>query len=113
MSKVKENKLSIASLMISFICMDAVAISSDMYYPLNEAMLESSFLTINFNHSPPEGYGSQDKIGHVSTSVDGASLKMSANRWQYIPIDYDITTNTILEFDVLMNSVSDINFQTL
>ena len=108
MSKVKDNKLALIPLMASFMCLDVLSTPSDIAYPLNEDALENNFLTINFNDSPPLSYGVQDKHSNASVSYDGVSLKMAANTWKYIPLDYEVTENTILEFDVVMNSIAEI-----
>lgn len=67
---------------------------------------------INFNESANFSYGgsSQDTPkGTVTISDDGATLHLVGNRWRAITIDYNITPETILEFDFKSSAKGDIH----
>ncbi|MCP5077984.1 MAG: hypothetical protein GY951_08010, partial [Psychromonas sp.] len=103
------NRISIPRRIASIIvCISTVFSPMAIAYSLDNSSLENDTLAINFNSTPPQKFGAQDKKGTLAVSADGYSLKMFANRWQYIPVNYDITKNTILEFDVKMSSVAEI-----
>lgn len=57
---------------------------------------------LDFNTSPPSSYGSEEDTvtnGIVTVENGGATLAMSGNRWQQVSFQYEITANTVLEFE--------------
>ncbi|MCP3671644.1 MAG: hypothetical protein GY814_14685, partial [Gammaproteobacteria bacterium] len=58
---------------------------------------------IDFSTYPPSGYGGgtqdQEATGTVTIEDNGTSLHLTGNRWQYIDYPYEITANTVIEFD--------------
>lgn len=57
---------------------------------------------LDFNTSAPSSYGSEEDTvnnGIVTIENGGATLAMSGNRWQQVSFQYEITENTILEFE--------------
>ena len=56
--------------------------------------------TINFNDYPIQSYGgSQDQNPTVTVEDGGAAVRIVANGWKKIAFAYDVTADTILEFD--------------
>ncbi len=56
--------------------------------------------TINFNDYPLVSYGgSNDDSGPVQIEDGGATLHLSGNRWKAIAFPYEVTPNTVIEFD--------------
>jgi len=53
---------------------------------------------INFNSTPLVSYTGQDN-GTVAYSQDGSTFLLEGNSWKALEINYEITENTILEFD--------------
>ncbi|TVZ39812.1 FG-GAP repeat protein [Alteromonadaceae bacterium 2753L.S.0a.02] len=72
-------------------------------FSLNISTLTPAPVTrVNFLDYPPMSYGwSQDKErdGTVTVLDDGATLYMEGNRWQRIALQYEMTPNTVIEFD--------------
>jgi len=59
----------------------------------------NSFLNFNnFSIDPFSGHG-QDKTGPVTIEDNGATLHMVGNRWKKIDLSYNVTPNTVIEFD--------------
>ncbi|MGF1578663.1 MAG: Ig-like domain-containing protein [Gemmataceae bacterium] len=53
--------------------------------------------------------GSQDRTGTVEVGNGGTSVEMVGNRWVAIPFDYQVTSNTVLEFDFSSTSEGEIH----
>lgn len=84
----------------SDIAIDTISISSDTGgtpTPTCEA--------INFNDFSVTAFSNQDNDGTFTIENSGNSLKLSNNTWKYIPMNYDVTANTVLEFE--FNSTSE------
>jgi protocatechuate 3,4-dioxygenase beta subunit len=65
---------------------------------------------INFNDFTVGSYGgSQDVVGSVSVEEAGATLHMTGNVWKKIDLGYNITENTVLEFDFQSPTLGDIH----
>lgn len=55
---------------------------------------------VNFNERTISSFGSnQDKSGLVNIELDGFAISLSGNRWKKIDFAYEITANTVIEFD--------------
>lgn len=63
---------------------------------------------IDFNTYPPASYGGSQDKGTV-TVVDANQIRLQNNAWKAILLDYDITPNTILEFDFGSTSQGEIH----
>lgn len=76
--------------------------------------LPSNQPILDFNQNLPSSYGgSQDGSGVVTIEGGGTTLVISGNRWQQVDLIYNITPDTILEFDfksTLMGEVHGIGF---
>jgi hypothetical protein len=60
----------------------------------------SNLPVLDFNQNPPLSYGgNQDDDGSVTIEGGGATLAITGNRWQRIDLKYNVTSDTILEFD--------------
>jgi hypothetical protein len=65
---------------------------------------------INFEQAVVSSYGSdQDRDGVASTQDEGASLRIVGNAWKKIDLPYEITPNTVLEFDFQSTQQGDIH----
>ncbi|NJN12356.1 MAG: hypothetical protein HC815_32110, partial [Richelia sp. RM1_1_1] len=53
--------------------------------------------TLNFNSL--DSYADQDKTGILNISADGKEFEVQGNSWKKLSIDYNITVDTILEFE--------------
>ena len=53
--------------------------------------------TLNFDSL--DSYADQDKTGILNISADGKEFEMQGNSWKKLSIDYNITVDTILEFE--------------
>ncbi len=64
-----------------------------------EATIQQS--SINFNDVVIGSYGgsSQDIVGTATAEDGGATLHLTGNNWKQIAFPYQVTANTILEFD--------------
>ncbi|MDO6524085.1 hypothetical protein Q4519_00180 [Motilimonas sp. 1_MG-2023] len=110
MSKANIIGLGLLPLMLGPLSIQAFASESSGSYQLNKSVLQSASMAIDFVNNPVLSFGSQDsdKVGAVNVSVDGTTLTMADNRWQYIPVNYTITEHTVISFDVLMHSLGEI-----
>ena len=61
---------------------------------------------IDYSAMPILSYGGtkQDGNGQVSASATGETLSLSGNTWKAIPYQYDVTPETVIEFDFSSNS---------
>ncbi|MCK8520115.1 T9SS type A sorting domain-containing protein [Aquimarina sp. D1M17] len=55
--------------------------------------------TINFNNVTITSFSNQDSSGDFTIESNGETLSLSNNTWKYINFDYEVTPNTIIEFD--------------
>ncbi|MBF2013786.1 MAG: hypothetical protein IGS23_00850, partial [Rivularia sp. T60_A2020_040] len=62
-----------------------------------ETKSTSEIPTLNFDSL--DSYADQDKTGILNISADGKELEMQGNSWKKLSIDYNITVDTILEFE--------------
>ncbi|MBQ0734267.1 trypsin-like peptidase domain-containing protein [Aquimarina celericrescens] len=54
---------------------------------------------LNFNDFTITSFSNQDAAGNFSVGSGGASLALSNNTWKYIGLTYNVTANTVIEFD--------------
>ncbi|MBQ0732695.1 M36 family metallopeptidase [Aquimarina celericrescens] len=54
---------------------------------------------LNFNDFTITSFSNQDAAGNFSVGSGGASLALSNNTWKYIALTYNVTANTVIEFD--------------
>ena len=54
---------------------------------------------IDFNNYTTESYGDGQDFGAAVVKDNGAELRVRNNAWKSIPFDYEITSETILEFE--------------
>ncbi len=66
---------------------------------------DSDAPALNFNTTPvvAQGGSSQDVTGIVSVQDAGATLYLNGNRWKAVSLPYNVTANTILQFDFKSN----------
>ena len=57
--------------------------------------------TIDLRVTPLRNHAasSQGTAGTATVSADGSAVTLTGNAWRYIPLDYQITANTVLAFD--------------
>ncbi|AXT58996.1 T9SS C-terminal target domain-containing protein [Aquimarina sp. AD10] len=88
----------------SDIAIDAVAIQNGTGNP------DPSCPTLNFNDFQINAYANQDSSGNNSSVVSGGSgLSLSNNTWKYITLNYNVTANTVLEFDFSSSAEGEIH----
>jgi hypothetical protein len=64
---------------------------------------------VDFRDYTVESYGgAQDEGGTVSVKDQGATLQIIGNSWKKIGLDYNVTENTVLEFDFKSDKEADI-----
>ncbi len=55
---------------------------------------------VDFSTNPTTAYESgQDGNGTTTVEDGGQTLRLSGNRWRRFPVGYEVTANTVLEFD--------------
>ncbi len=54
--------------------------------------------TVDFNDFSITSFSNQDSAGNFSVGNSGASLTLTNNTWKYIPLNYTVTANTVIEF---------------
>ncbi|WP_075341991.1 M36 family metallopeptidase [Tenacibaculum agarivorans] len=65
--------------------------------------------TVNFNNFTITPFSNQDSAGNFSVSTDGSSLTLTNNTWKYIPLNYTVTANTVIEFEFTSTSQGEIH----
>jgi len=64
---------------------------------------------IDFNDTPLVAYSNQDGSGSVLIEDGGATLFMEGNRWRRTSGAYNVTANTVIEFDFASDSEGEIH----
>ncbi len=77
----------------SDIAIDAVSIQNGSGNP------DPTCEALNFNNFQITPFSTQDIAGNFSVGGGGASLTLTNNTWKYIPLNYNVTPNTVIEFD--------------
>ncbi|WP_442265658.1 M36 family metallopeptidase [Tenacibaculum sp. ZS6-P6] len=65
--------------------------------------------TLNFNDFTITPFSNQDASGNFSIGSSGASLTLTNNTWKYIPLNYTVTPNTVIEFEFSSTSQGEIH----
>ena len=66
--------------------------------------------TLSFSDYSVNSYaGGQDAGATVSVEDDGATLHITGNGWKSIDFDYEVTSNTVLEFDFRSDSLGEVH----
>ncbi len=55
--------------------------------------------TINFNDFTITSFSNQDAAGNFSIGSGGEALSLTNNTWKHITLNYNVTANTVIEFD--------------
>ncbi|MFW8591284.1 hypothetical protein ACOI22_10820 [Glaciecola sp. 2405UD65-10] len=89
------------------------AVPSALLFAEGECTLtveEPAVEAIDFNTISMRGYGyGQDKTGTISIEDDGATLKMTGNRWRAARLEYTVTPNTVIEFEFKSSAIGEIH----
>jgi len=91
----------------SDIAIDAISIQNGTADPTPDP--DPSCPTLNFNDFQITSFSNQDTAGDFAVSNGGASLSMQNNTWKYIPLNYTVTANTVIEFDFSSTSQGEIH----
>ena len=65
--------------------------------------------TLNFNDFTITSFSNQDASGNFSVGSGGNSLTLTNNTWKYIPMNYTVTANTVIEFEFSSTSQGEIH----
>lgn len=79
----------------SDIAIDAISINNDD----NGGGSGDDCPALNFNDFSINSFSNQDNDGNYSVSTSGESLTLINNTWKYIPMNYTVTANTVIEFE--------------
>ena len=69
----------------------------------------SSCPSLNFNDYTINSFATQDSDGSNSIGSGGASFTLTNNTWKYIPLNYTVTANTVIEFEFSSTSQGEIH----
>ncbi len=64
---------------------------------------------LNFNDFAISSFSNQDAAGTFSIGNNGASLSLANNTWKAIALDYDVTSQTVVEFEFSSTSQGEIH----
>ncbi|WP_299681186.1 M20/M25/M40 family metallo-hydrolase [uncultured Tenacibaculum sp.] len=65
--------------------------------------------SLNFNDFTVTAFSNQDSDGTFNITNSGNSLTLVNNTWKYIPYDYNVTANTVVEFEFNSTSQGEIH----
>ncbi|WP_299311619.1 T9SS type A sorting domain-containing protein [uncultured Aquimarina sp.] len=65
--------------------------------------------SIDFNDFTITSFSNQDNAGNFSIESGGDALSLSNNTWKFIGINYNVTANTVIEFDFSSTSQGEIH----
>lgn len=65
--------------------------------------------SLNFNNTTISAFGGQDFDGDSEVALEGNGLILRNNTWKQIPFAYNITANTVLQFDFRSTSQGEIH----
>ncbi|WP_234859178.1 trypsin-like peptidase domain-containing protein [Aquimarina aquimarini] len=65
--------------------------------------------TIDFNDFQITPFSNQDRAGNFSIQNGGNSLSLQNNTWKYISMNYNVTANTVIEFQFSSSSQGEIH----
>ncbi|GAA0713965.1 hypothetical protein GCM10009430_06420 [Aquimarina litoralis] len=86
----------------SDIAIDAISISDGTNPP-------PTCDSIDFRDFQINSFSNQDAAGDFEVSSSGISLSLTNNTWKYIPYDYTVTPNTVIEFEFRSSSQGEIH----
>lgn len=86
------------------IAIDALSISSTTDNPPND-----DCGLIDFSSTQITSFSTQDNDGTFEVANGGSGLILRNNTWKQIPLDYNITANTVLQFDFRSTSQGEIH----
>lgn len=87
----------------SDIAIDNVSLSSGGSVP------DPICAALNLNDFTITGFSNQDSSGNSSVSSDGKTLVLTNNTWKYIPLNYTVTSSTVIEFEFSSTSEGEIH----
>lgn len=64
---------------------------------------------VNFNSQPINSYGGAEDQGTHTLLSNGTVLRIQNNAWKAIPINYNVTPNTVIQFDFAVTAKGDIH----
>lgn len=64
---------------------------------------------LNFNDFSINSFATQDAAGNYSIGNGGASISVSNNTWKFIPLNYTVTSSTVIEFDFSSSAQGEIH----
>ena len=64
---------------------------------------------LDFNDFTISSFSNQDADGNFSVVSGGDGLSLSNNTWKFIALDYEVTANTVIEFDFTSTSQGEIH----
>ncbi|WP_298539943.1 T9SS type A sorting domain-containing protein [uncultured Aquimarina sp.] len=65
--------------------------------------------SIDFNDFTITSFSNQDSAGNFSIESGGDALSLTNNTWKYIGLNYNVTSNTVIEFDFSSTSQGEIH----
>ncbi|WP_299252982.1 T9SS type A sorting domain-containing protein [uncultured Aquimarina sp.] len=65
--------------------------------------------SIDFNDFTITSFSNQDNAGNFSIESGGDALSLSNNTWKFIGLNYNVTANTVIEFDFSSTSQGEIH----
>ncbi|RZS90593.1 trypsin-like peptidase domain-containing protein [Aquimarina brevivitae] len=89
----------------SDIAIDEVTISDGDNTPPPPPVCDS----LDFNDFSINSFANQDAAGNYSIGSGGAAISMANNTWKFIPLNYTVTPNTVIEFDFSSTSQGEIH----
>lgn len=63
---------------------------------------------VNFNDAQIEPFDTQDGEGHYLINDNGATLTLFGNTWKSVPVEYEVTPQTTLTFELKNNGAGEI-----
>jgi len=65
--------------------------------------------SLNFNNFTIASFSNQDNAGNFSVASGGDALSLTNNTWKHINLNYNVTANTVIEFDFSSTSQGEIH----
>ncbi|WP_299896792.1 T9SS type A sorting domain-containing protein [uncultured Aquimarina sp.] len=87
----------------SDIAIDAISIQDGSGTP------DPDCTALNFNDFAISGFSNQDADGNFAITNGGDALSLTNNTWKFIPLDYTVTANTVIEFSFSSTSQGEIH----
>ena len=64
---------------------------------------------IDFTADAPATYGGSQDQGTVAVQDGGATIELNSNAWKMITVNYNVTANTVVEFDFKSSQIGEIH----